>query len=391
MDKILYITPYLPFPNNKAANLFISKRIELLSSKYTIDLLSVTNGKYNNNIQDFRIKNYIKNFHFIQRKPVGIKSIISAFIQKESLFNLLSVDIINKISELLKSNTYSYVIIEHSYLSSYIIQKIPSISAKAITVFHNIEQDYFYDLYKKTKFKNPKKVFYYLEYIANKQLENKLYETSTKSFWFLSNHDLINVQNKTNNKNLLLSPTINFTLKNHSKSEKKYDLLYMGQLDNERNLHGLKWFINNVWELLDDTINFAIVGRGDTNTIQSIINQRNNITLIGEVNNLDQIFSQAKLTIIPIFNTIGVQTKLFDSLSQGNITICSEDAVNGTIFQDEQHLLIAKDKNDFANKIHKVLNNINSYSFLYSNLQQLTKNFESSELIKEMEGSLNAH
>jgi hypothetical protein len=389
-NKILYITPYIPFPTNKAANLFISKRISLLSQIYNIELLSVTNGKYDTNINNHKISRYVSSFDFVNRDNVSIGAICKAIFCHEPLFNVLSKSIIDTIENKIQKNEYDFVMIEHSYLSSMIVKNIPSIAPKVITVFHNIETDYFLDLYKKTSFFNPKKYFYFIEYRGCKKVENELYASNSKAFWFLSKQDLEFVKKQTKNQNLLLSSTISFDLKKHISDEKKYDLLYMGQLDNQRNLHGLEWFIKNVWILLENkNLTFAIAGRGNIDEIKRLTKEYKGIDIVGEVDNLDEIFSKSKITIIPIFNTIGVQTKLFDSLAQGNVVICTEDAINGTNFVDEQHLLVAKDEIDFKEKILSVLNNESKYEYIYKNLESIKDDFKDEILLENMQRSMN--
>lgn len=389
-NKILYITPYIPFPNNKAANLFISKRIELLSKEYVIDLVSITNGNYNTDISKYTINGLVEKFSFVKRNRVTFFAVVKALFFQDSLFNLLSLNLIDKITDLYKTNKYDYIIVEHSYLASYILRNFPEIAHKVITVFHNIETDYFKDLFQKTSYFDPKKYFYYIEYRGCKKLESELYASRGKAFWFLSNQDLEFVKKQTKNKNLLLSSTISFDLKQHIANEKKYDLLYMGQLDNQRNLHGLEWFVKNVWTLLEkENLTFAIAGRGNLEKIKQLINKYKGIDIVGEVENLDEIFSKSKITIIPIFNTIGVQTKLFDSLAQGNVVICSEDAINGTNFVDEKHLLIAKDETDFKEKILSALNDESKYEYIYKNLESLKDNFKDETLLENMQRSMN--
>lgn len=386
-NKLLYITPYLPFPNNKAANLFISKRIELLSKEFQIDLLSITNGNYDTNITKYKISKYIDNFDFIVREKVNILSIFQAFSKNEMLFNTLSYEVINKIKNIIGNKDYRYIVIEHSYLASFIINNISKISSKTIVVFHNIETDYFRDLFQKTSIFNPRKYFHYIEYNGCMELENKLFTKNIKAFWFLSEQDLEYVENRTKNKNLLLSTTINFNLKNHYNIEKKYDLLYMGQLDNERNLHGLKWFMKDVYPDIS-YLSFAIAGRGNISNIKKITKNYNNIDLIGEVENLDDIFSKSKITVLPIFNTIGVQTKLFDALSQGNIMVCSKDAIRGTPFKDTEHLVVASDENEFKSKILEAIDNLNDFKYIHINLEKFQKDFNEDKFLLDMKRSL---
>jgi len=388
-DIILYITPYISFPCNKAANLFISKRIELLSQKYDIELLSVTNGTYDTNIKNHKISKYVSNFDFLNRDNVSIGAISKAIFFNEPLFNILSKGIIDTIKNKIKNNQYAFIIVEHSYLASMIVKNIPSIAPKVITVFHNIETDYFYDLYKKTSLFNLKKYFYFIEYRGCKNVESELYTLNSRAFWFLSSQDLEFVKKQTKNKNLLLSSTISFDLKKHISNEKKYDLLYMGQLDNQRNLHGLEWFVKNVWTLLENkNLTFAIAGRGNTKNIRQLTAKYKNIDIVGEVENLDEIFSKSKITIIPIFNTIGVQTKLFDSLAQGNVVICTKDAINGTNFENEKHLLVANDETDFKEKILSVLKDESKYKYIYNNLESLQDNFKDEILLERMQRSI---
>ncbi len=387
--KILYITPYIPFPNNKAANHFISKRIELLSKVFTIDLLSVTNGEYDRDITKYKICCYVNKFYCVFRDEVTIKKIFESAFVKKSLFIILSSEIIPKTLEVLNNDTYTYVIIEHSYLSSYIIGKYPELSKKTITVFHNVETLYYYDYFKKTSILNVKKYYFLIEYFGCKELERKLFKYDTKAFWFLSGKDMEYVKNKTKLKNILQTPTINFDLKKQNKAKKQYDLLYMGQLDNYRNIYGLKWFIKNVWVKLQKyNLSFVILGRGKTDLVKKIISKTKGITLLGEVKNLTDIFSKSKITVIPVFEAIGIQTKLYDSLAEGNIVICTKDAIAGTYFKDNKHLIVAKNAIDYKNKILDVLSDINKYTYLIKNLEILKSKYSDKNNLDSMLKSL---
>ncbi|MCO4783724.1 MAG: glycosyltransferase [Candidatus Cloacimonetes bacterium] len=385
MQKILYLTPYLPYPNSRAANLFISKRISLLAKRFQVHLVSITNGEKPQHTETTSRHPDLTSCKIFTRKNLSLISALQSAIQQEHPFNLLFPEMIEYVKR--KSANFDYILIDHSYFAEYVIRKANLHDSKTVVIYHNIEKDYFKYIYHSTSFKNPKKLYYLLSYLATKKRERELESYKLNAKWFLSETDYEFVQGGSK----LYTPSIKFTpTLNDEEMQITHSINYFGQLDNDRNIDGLQWFISKVLPLLPKKVVFQIAGRNPSNRLKQMISTRNNIKLIGEIHDLQTYFSQNKLFIIPLFSTIGVQTKLFESLSNNALIICTKDVARGTPFKNNQHLLESNEPEEYANLIVHAMQNFNSlYSKFQKNISEISSNeLSDKQLLTDMETNL---
>jgi hypothetical protein len=388
MQQILYVTPYVPYPLNKAANLFIFKRIKILSSAYEISLLSVTNNRTAADADYSELGKYLKALKIVLRKRVDPFTAISAALSRESLFNLLAREILREISE--QHQSCDVVIFEHSFIAGFVLEKLPELREKSIVVFHNLEGPYFDKLFRLTAFPNIRKLFYWLEKRGAYRHEELLREYPLRACFFLSSKDLESFRTDANADRLLLSPTIDFSpvTAKRDQAQKDFDLVYVGQLDNGRNLEGLAWFFSRVWPAVQcerPGTSMAIAGRGDRQGVEKLVGAGHNIHLIGPVEDLSGLFSRSRICIVPMLATIGVQTKLFEALSHGILTVATSAAVEGTLFQHDRHLLVAGSEQEFSRQILAGLENPEKFSRFRDELESLAEFFREDRMLAEMQ------
>ncbi|WP_025209024.1 glycosyltransferase [Hippea sp. KM1] len=369
--KILYITPYFPEPNKKAGSKFTYNQIKkLVELGYDVDLVSITRfDKLDienvqlicKNVFVFKRDNYLSYFN----------AFVKAFFQKQSLFlDLLPSSFKRQIRILLNKN-YDRVFIEHSYMAIWFRNEFGNkYDDKLRIVMHNIEKDYFEYMYKNEKL-NLSKLFYWLEYRFLFHNEDILLRNKNLKFLFL---------NKDNAKkyNGLFLPSFPFEVKN-VKEYAKYDIGYIGFLGSQRNINALKFFLENIWPIIlknNKNITFCIAGRGLRNEDENYLKKFKNVYIIGEINKIENFYSNNKIIIVPILESIGVQTKLYEALSYLKPVVCTKFALNGMPFENNIHLFATNDIQKFANYCLLLLEKKEIMEIFKKNLISLEQNIK---------------
>lgn len=76
-----------------------------------------------------------------------------------------------------------------------------------------------------------------------------------------------------------------------------------------------------------------------------------NVKAEGFIENLAEFLNQMDIALIPSLMGAGMQQKIFEPLARGTPTITSPRGLAGYPFQDREHLLIAKTKDEFVEQI----------------------------------------
>lgn len=113
---------------------------------------------------------------------------------------------------------------------------------------------------------------------------------------------------------------------------------------------------------------FHILGTKLPADLEKYLNEK--VVYEGQVENLDQFLQDMDMAIIPSLMGAGMQQKIFEPLARGIPTITSPRGLVGYPFRDRKHLLLARDKEEFVEKIIS-LQDINLRGFLSVNALDL--------------------
>lgn len=107
-----------------------------------------------------------------------------------------------------------------------------------------------------------------------------------------------------------------------------FSLLFIGS-NFGPNLSGLKWFAENVMSNLPDGIGLYVVGQGMKVLANETLYQKENIHIIGEVEDLAPWYYHADLVVEPIFEGDGMKTKTVEAMMFGKTVLGSDEAFCG--------------------------------------------------------------
>lgn len=132
---------------------------------------------------------------------------------------------------------------------------------------------------------------------------------------------------------------------------------FIGALDWQPNMEGVKWFLKHVWPDVSRAIPSAtlhIAGkRAPANAKRRLIGE--NVSFDGEVNDARSFIASMNVIIAPLFAGSGLRIKIIEAMSTGRTVVATPVAAIGLPAVDRQHLFIAADPQSFCTVLTEVL------------------------------------
>jgi len=128
---------------------------------------------------------------------------------------------------------------------------------------------------------------------------------------------------------------------------------FIGALNWQPNLDGLKWFITGVWprvlrSLPDATLHIA--GRGASPNAKNRTAGKN-VFLEGEVEDANRFVGSMTVMIAPLFAGSGLRMKIIEAMSLGKTVVATPVAAEGLPVEDHRELLIGTDAVSFSDAL----------------------------------------
>ncbi|MGY5355743.1 glycosyltransferase [Wenyingzhuangia sp. IMCC45467] len=351
MPKILFFYPDNPLDINQGNNARVNTLLHYFKAhNFTVDFVGETSQIFNNNdLLKLQNSNLVNNATLIRkRKKSGITylfghSIPNKIKNKTGLFTRLGVGQKKDFEDILKQNTYDYILISYVLFAPFISDKKLLKGATTIVDTHD---------------------FFTAQFKDHKKCKNigDLFNTELKllhkfdSIWAISNEEKFIFNQFLPNKNIELIP---HGIENKSALKDitpSIDIFYVAS-PNPHNTQSIKWFFNNVYPLLPKEINITIVGR-----IVHFIDDYDNVTKIERVKYLSDFYKKSKITICPMLSGTGLKIKVVESLSYGIPVVCSERGVDGLLNKTNNGCLVTNTPNIFANYITRLLKDVDFYN-----------------------------
>jgi len=165
-------------------------------------------------------------------------------------------------------------------------------------------------------------------------------------------------------------------------TNKKYDLLFIGNLSYAPNIYAIKYAAEMIMPLLPNN-NLAVVGATPTDEIKNL--QSNQIDIVGWVDDSRDAFNEARIMIAPMFISIGLQNKILQAMAMEIPCVITSMANNALGATPESEVLIADSPEEFKNQINRLLSDANLYQSIKTNARNfILKNFNWTENIEKI-------
>jgi glycosyltransferase involved in cell wall biosynthesis len=134
-------------------------------------------------------------------------------------------------------------------------------------------------------------------------------------------------------------------------SERK-NLLFVGGFEHRPNVDAMRYFVRDVWPLIQPTLPeavFYIIGSKPPQAVRELASE--NIVITGYLPDISSYFHDSRLSVAPLRYGAGLKGKIATSLSYGLPCVASSIAVEGSDLEPEKDILVADTPESFAEAV----------------------------------------
>lgn len=359
MKKVLIVTPFYPFPENKNGVNKIIFHLLKENPYYKADVLSLVNYEDKNffkmekefaNVTFYKIK-----ANFYKRKNLIFNWLISKYpfnvIKQQLNFNM----VIDKILEVHKkydvihlATPFLFPILDN--LNKEILNKMILFPIDSFTYFtkNRLEVSKFY-----------LKPLLYIDLKKWKKLEKNIYKNFYDKVYFVSEKDSQYVNTFEENIKTSFIPNgvdINYFKRLNDNFEKN-SLIFTGNMSYAPNKDAVRFLLYNILPKVKQNIpdiKVYIVGLNADKEFSDI--KIKNVFIKGYVKDIRQWLNKAEIFVSPLRFGSGIKNKVLEAMAMEKIVIgtpISFEGIKGT----SAYVVAENDANDFAKKIVEILKN----------------------------------
>lgn len=139
------------------------------------------------------------------------------------------------------------------------------------------------------------------------------------------------------------------------REEKTYpSIIFTGSFRYHPNYEALVWFLERIYPLVQSQIpDVRLIVTGDHMDLP--LPKKPNVTLSGFVDDIRPYISQASVSIVPLLSGGGTRLKILEAMALKTPVVSTSKGAEGLDVEDNKHLLIADQEDDFASKVVKVI------------------------------------
>lgn len=359
--KILLLSNKVPYPAKDGSSIAMQSMVNgLLGNNAEVSLLSI------NTLKHFRNDDEIK-----KNLPTGLdahwvtcNTNITLFGAFSNLFSnkpfhvsrFWQKDYLDVLKQILQQNTFDVIQLEGLAMAVYlpIIRQLSQ--AKVSLRAHNVE----YQIWERTltnQSKPLRKAYLKLQIDRLRQFEYDTLE-QIDALITITENDFETFSKVGYAKPHMTIPCgIEPSEYQNQQSELKFDIAYLASFDWEPNLQGLNWFLDEVWPLIrqqDAKLTLALAGR---NMPQRLLDLApNNVKILGEVDNMNDFISSAKINMVPLLAGSGMRIKIIENMALSRPMVSTTIGAEGIAIKDGKEILLADTPDDFATAIIHLVN-----------------------------------
>ncbi len=374
MKKLMVITSRFPYPLDKGDKLRAYHQIKQFSKKAEVHLISLTNKS----VEDSSVKELKK---FCKSVTVyKLNKFHSVFNVFKALFNkkpfqvalFYNRPIHKKIQQQVRDLNPNHIYCQLVRCGEYVKSEfdIP----KTID---------FMDVLSKGIERRISSSSFYLKKILEIEAERlKVYEHIM--FEYFDNHSIISAQDQEliyhiEREAITVIPNgidTDFFTPN-SNSEKKYTLLFNGNMQYQPNVKSAVYIANEILPILHKTnpeITLLISGTSPTKEIQDLATEK--VTVSGWMDDIRDAYNSSQIFIAPMQIGTGLQNKLLEAMAMKMPCISSKLANNALKATPEKEILIGNSREEYAKLVLELIENTTKRKTLEENsFRYVTSNF----------------
>jgi glycosyltransferase involved in cell wall biosynthesis len=350
----------MPFPpSDGGAQLMHFTTKALLANNIDVKTLAINPTRNFINVETLP-REYVSSTKFEAVKintKINLLNLFLNLFKKESYFieRFFSKEFEHKLKSILESESYDIVHLEHLYLCKY-IDAIREVSdARILLRPQNVEfiiwerylkciKNPFKKMFLKTAIRRLKKY----EQNVNDQLDGIAALTQQDADIFSSFSDTIPVTIVPMGYDYERLTGYDFHKQYHSSPV----VYHLGSMDWLPNVEAVRWFLNQVLPILNQTIvSFKITIAGSNMPKWVYRYQSKEIEISGNIGNPLEFQEDKAIMIIPLWSGSGIRAKIIEGLALGKTIISTTIGAQGIEYENGKDILIADTPEEFAEQI----------------------------------------
>lgn len=199
-----------------------------------------------------------------------------------------------------------------------------------------------------------------------------------------------NILEPTSKKSIFLH---NVTTLNIQKSEVSsctpYRLLLVGWLDFAPNKYGALHFVDKVLPKIQETlpnVELHIVGKTKDEELKRYLNSRKGVKALGFVDDILAEYTNCRIIIVPVYLGAGTSVKFVEGLMMNRPIVSTPMGARGfeSVCHPGKEYLLAKDDNEFATNVIKLLQYSNMADEIAKNAYQVGQEYFSAKCFEDI-------
>ncbi|MBR5777976.1 MAG: glycosyltransferase [Bacteroidales bacterium] len=352
--KILVALPRFPYPLDKGDKLRAFHQIRCLSEKNDILLFCVSHKTVPQEHIDI-LKPYCKAIKIVKPSQLSVgMSILRAFFSIDSLqvsgyWNTKKIR--REYSRFEKQQKPDVLFCQMVRTMEWVKKsKVPKLLDFQDCLSKNIERRMY-------KSKGLTKRILHFEFKMLRSCEYDSFDMYDE-FTIISEPDREAIPHRQNDNIKILPNGVDTSYYQPQETEKKYDLLFCGNMHYKPNVDAALFLVNDVMPIVwksNPNIKVAIAGTNPTKSVKQLAS--NNVIVTGWVPDMREYYAQSKVFVAPMQIGTGLQNKILEAMAMKVPCITSALANDSLKAENGKQVLVAKEAQEYANYISDILGN----------------------------------
>lgn len=124
--------------------------------------------------------------------------------------------------------------------------------------------------------------------------------------------------------------------------------LFLGSLDWEPNLTGIKWLIQQVWPSVKQKLPEAELHIAGRNMPEDLKVVTNGVSYRGQIEDVVDYYQEGEIVLVPVFSGSGIRIKIIEALSYQKAVITTDIGLSGLNFTANQDVKLANTTQEFV-------------------------------------------
>lgn len=349
---IIVLSPRFPYPLEKGDKLRLYHQLLVLSEKFDIHLISLSEEKIEQTDLD-KLKDICVGVHIIrQKKWLNLRAAVRSFWNRVSIQEsyYYSRSIQRKIDQIVEEVKPKVLFVQLIRMAKYVENwKIPKLidymDAMSLNMEREAEKHAFpYSFI----YKRESKLLSKAERCMSSKFDAK-FIISEQDKTYLNSIGVKDLQIQSNGVNLDF-----FNSKNLGSSNENYDLVFVGNMGYLPNVQAVEYLVNEVLNPYFPNLRLLIAGARPHERVKNL--QSKNVQVSGWIEDIREAYLNGKIVVAPIFTGAGQQNKILEAMSLGRACITTSQVNAAINANTKTEILIADSAEQFRDQIDLLLN-----------------------------------